>query len=332
MRARVARLLRGQVIRRAEQNAFAGQLLLLGRVRGVFSSKNSRARPMSRILMFDFDGRLVVAAAAAGNQHQIGRLQIAMDHPLLVNVLQAEQRLMDQPHRFAGRQALAALQHLVERLAFEILHDEIMDALGLADLESADDIGMLELDRQPGLALEASQHLAVLGARRRQHLDGDDLAGWMHSPCKRRPCARGRSVRESCTSRGKNHRRGRATACRPDIRSDNSWRRAIRETPGPGRGSLASASQRSRIACISSGAHQLAANEKAAQVFDLEFHARHPGCYRPWISTGTPARTARSRARRFTPSASQPIPWKIRSMAKNKPMTQALSHGQRRRI
>ena len=35
---------------------------------------------------------------------------------------------------------------------------------------------MLELHRQPGLALESRKHLRVLGPRRRQHLDRDDLA------------------------------------------------------------------------------------------------------------------------------------------------------------
>src|SRR5262249_1476592 len=80
-----------------------------------------------------------------------------------------------------GRQFLAALQDFLERFAFEVLHDQVVQAFGLADLKGADDVGMSETLGQAGLALEAAEGLGVLDSGRRQHLDGDHLAEAMDS-------------------------------------------------------------------------------------------------------------------------------------------------------
>ena len=143
---------------------------------GAPSSNRARPRPMSRILTVGLQRACRVALGPRRHQHQVGRLQVAVDHALLVEVLQAEQRLVDEADRLGRRQLAAPLQHLLERLAVEVLHDEVVQPVGLADLEGADDVGVLELHGQPGLALEAAERFRVLGLGRRQHLDGDDLA------------------------------------------------------------------------------------------------------------------------------------------------------------
>ncbi len=112
----------------------------------------------------------------AADQHQVGRLQVAVNQSLRVDVLQALQRLEHQPHRLGRRQLLAPQQHVFQRFALQILHDQIVEAAGLADLEGADDVGVLEPHGQLGLALEAAEEVRFAGPRRRQHLDGEDLA------------------------------------------------------------------------------------------------------------------------------------------------------------
>ena len=99
-----------------------------------------------------------------------------MNRPALVQVLKAVERLADEPHRLGERQPLAPVEHLVERLAFQVLHHDVVDAAGLADLIGADHVRVVELREQPGLALEPAEDVRVLRLRRRQDLQRDELA------------------------------------------------------------------------------------------------------------------------------------------------------------
>ena len=74
------RLLRGDVVGRADDRAPLSSISVS--LSSAFS--NDRASPMSRIL-----------TAPAGVAHQVGRLDVAVDEPLLVGVLQAGRRLRD---------------------------------------------------------------------------------------------------------------------------------------------------------------------------------------------------------------------------------------------
>ena len=61
----------------------------------------------------------------------------------------------------------------VERLAFDELHREEVDAVRLLDRVHAHDAGVVEGRESLGLALEALQALRVRGHLGRQHLEGD---------------------------------------------------------------------------------------------------------------------------------------------------------------
>ena len=61
-----------------------------------------------------------------------------------------------------------------ERFSFEILHDEELEAVLLADVVERADVGMVQPRDGSGLALEALSSLGLFGGFRRQDLDGHD--------------------------------------------------------------------------------------------------------------------------------------------------------------
>ena len=61
-----------------------------------------------------------------------------------------------------------------ERFALEILHDEELEAVLLADVVERADVGMVQPRDRSGLALEALSSLRLFGGVRRQDLDGHD--------------------------------------------------------------------------------------------------------------------------------------------------------------
>ena len=62
----------------------------------------------------------------------------------------------------------------VERLAFEILHDEVLDAILISHVVERADVGMRELRDRLGLPLETLPKIPAPGESVRQHLDRDD--------------------------------------------------------------------------------------------------------------------------------------------------------------
>jgi len=81
-----------------------------------------------------------------------------MHHALFVNMLQAEQRLIDESDRFGSRQTFTALQYLVERFAFEIFHhEEVQFRLVLAKLKGTNYMRVFELDGKACFAFEARE-------------------------------------------------------------------------------------------------------------------------------------------------------------------------------
>lgn len=93
-----------------------------------------------------------------------------------MHVLQAQERLVHQLGRLGRRELPPPLQHLLQSLPFEVLHDEVVAPAGLSEVKGADDVEVLEPHRHACLALEASQELRVRRLRRRQQLDGHDVA------------------------------------------------------------------------------------------------------------------------------------------------------------
>ncbi len=105
-------------------------------------------------------------------QHDVRRLQIAMNDALLMRLLQGLcdfcsnlQNLIKRQHAFR--------QTLSESLAFEILHDQEVGAILRADVVKGTDIRMLERGNGFGLALHALPQFRIRGKMRRQNLDGN---------------------------------------------------------------------------------------------------------------------------------------------------------------
>jgi hypothetical protein len=80
--------------------------------------------------------------------------------------------------RLPGAEPPQLLEHAVEPLALDELHDVVGRLALLADAEDGHDVGVVELGRGPRLALEPAAGLGVL-----EHLPGEHLQG--HMPAQR---------------------------------------------------------------------------------------------------------------------------------------------------
>src|SRR5262245_24669005 len=98
-----------------------------------------------------------------------------MDHAALVKVLQSMKGLPNEAYCFGGGQSLSARQNRVEGFTFQVLHHDVMDAVGIADLEGADHVGVVELSEQAGFALKAAKHMRLLRGGRGEDLQCNDL-------------------------------------------------------------------------------------------------------------------------------------------------------------
>ena len=100
-----------------------------------------------------------------------------MDQALLVGILQSESDLGDDADRFVFRHLAVALDLLPERFAFDEFHDEIACLALPAEIESFDDIGMIDVASDEVFLLEASENNGVGQEMLGHDLDGDDFAG-----------------------------------------------------------------------------------------------------------------------------------------------------------
>ena len=82
------------------------------------------ARPKSRTL--------TTALVPLAGEHQVARLDVAVDHPVLVGVLQAQRRLVDEVAGVGDRQRPLGLDQLGQVEALDVLHRED-DALAEPD-------------------------------------------------------------------------------------------------------------------------------------------------------------------------------------------------------
>ena len=72
--------------------------------------------------------------------------------------------------RMAGR---GSLEPRRQRFAFQVLHDEVGDAILLADVVQSADVRMIELRDGACLAIETGPELWICSERLRQHFDCD---------------------------------------------------------------------------------------------------------------------------------------------------------------
>ena len=105
-------------------------------------------------------------------QHHVGRLEIAMDDPLVVGARQAFGHFRRDFERAAGRQ-MSAREHVAELLAPHQLHRDEADTVGFVDLMDDGDVRMLERRRSPRLLNEPLPAVGIGQQFRREHFQRD---------------------------------------------------------------------------------------------------------------------------------------------------------------
>ena len=95
-----------------------------------------------------------------------------MDDPLAVGFIQGVGDLDAAPQHLFGRES-ALEQPLGQRLAFQELHDEVLDAVLVAHVVERADVGMRERRDGLGFSLETLANLLVLRKMRGEDLDRD---------------------------------------------------------------------------------------------------------------------------------------------------------------
>ena len=110
--------------------------------------------------------------AAVGGDHDVGRLEIAVDDALVVRGGQCVgDRERDRHQAFTGQTAVG--NQSIERLTLDQLHREEVDAVRFLDRIDRDDVRMVEGGDGAGLALEAGEPVGIAGEIRGQHLERD---------------------------------------------------------------------------------------------------------------------------------------------------------------
>jgi hypothetical protein len=113
----------------------------------------------------------VEQAGALPGQHDVAGLQVPMDDPPPMGVVERVRDLDGIPKRLIERQR-PPQQTLGERLALEVLHHQEVDAAGAADVVDGTDVRMAERSERPGLALEPGPERGVARHVLGQHLHG----------------------------------------------------------------------------------------------------------------------------------------------------------------
>ena len=169
------RLLGPHVVRRAERHAGLGHPVAAGLARGQGDAEVGHQR------------------AAVVQQDVLG-LDVAVDHPVPVGVVERRGHLGGDPHRVGHGELLLPVEPAPERLALDEGHDVEEEAVGLARVEQREDVrvlqvgGELDLGQEP-LGADDGGELGpeqlegdlpvvpeVLGQEDRGHAAGADLA------------------------------------------------------------------------------------------------------------------------------------------------------------
>ncbi len=104
-------------------------------------------------------------------QHQVLRLDVAVDHPLFMGVLQPHRRLGDVMAGVGHRQRPLALHHLVEVLPLDVLHREEQQFAGLDGAVRLHHVVVAEHGGRADLAQEALHHAGFVEQRLVDHLE-----------------------------------------------------------------------------------------------------------------------------------------------------------------
>src|SRR4029077_12470044 len=88
-------------------------------------------------------------------EKHVRRLDVAVDQPGLVRVLQTQGGLADVMSCPEGSQRSAFLDDRLEGAAVDVFHDQEVPLAVLVDIVAADDVGVLQLRDGAGLAVKA---------------------------------------------------------------------------------------------------------------------------------------------------------------------------------
>jgi hypothetical protein len=163
------RLLGRHVRRRAEHHAARGQLHVAEGVGGV-------ADELDHAEVEQLDVLVLLPGLAAQGQHDVLRLEIAVDQAARVGVAERLDDLAGQDERAAHAQRALA-ERVAQRATAHQLHDHEHPALVLAEVEHLDDVGVIEQVRRHRLALEAGHHVVEVGETGQDGLQGHRPAG-----------------------------------------------------------------------------------------------------------------------------------------------------------
>ena len=113
---------------------------------------------------------------AAAIEHDVGRLQIAMQHSLVVRGGEAGAQLARDFQGLVRGQTADAAHQRPEVFAIHVFHGQELHAVEFADVVNPADVGMGDLARDANLVAEALERARVPGGSLRKKLQRDRLA------------------------------------------------------------------------------------------------------------------------------------------------------------
>ncbi len=142
-------------------------------------------------------------------EHDVARLQVAVQDAMAMGL---GQRVGDVDGVAQGLREgkRARREPLREALALQVLHDQEVDAILLANVIEGADVGVIQGRDGAGLALEALAGLGVIGGLRGENLDGHGavqagVPGPVHFPHATRPQRGDDGVRPKARVGGERH-------------------------------------------------------------------------------------------------------------------------------
>ena len=111
---------------------------------------------------------------ATVNEHDVGRLDVPVDHTLKVRRLKPLGDLHADPQHLPRIELGARLDPYLERATDEALHYQVRQAVLLVDRVNRDDIDVADRRSRAGLAQEPSPRPIAVGLKRTDQLDRDD--------------------------------------------------------------------------------------------------------------------------------------------------------------